>query len=79
MAAMAFFETAAPPFTVVFPGEWGVAYGGLLARQGAIDLVPLIAMVWVTSLLRDGWAFYLGRRLGAVISAVQPRESRRDP
>ena len=64
VAAMAFFETSAPPLTVVFPGEWGVAYGGLLAREGTIDLVPLIVIVWAASLLGDSWAFYLGRRLG---------------
>ena len=64
VGAMAFFETSAPPLTVVFPGEWGVAYGGLLAREGAIDLVPLIVVVWAASLLGDSWAFLLGRRLG---------------
>lgn len=64
VAAMAFFETSAPPLTVIFPGEWGVAYGGLLAREGAIDIVPLIGVVWVASLLGDSWAFFLGRRLG---------------
>lgn len=64
VAAMAFLETSVPPVTVVFPGEWGVAYGGLLAREGAIDIVPLIAVVWAASLLGDAWAFFLGRRLG---------------
>jgi membrane protein DedA with SNARE-associated domain len=64
VAGMAFFETGAPPFTVVFPGEWGVAFGGLLARQGVIELVPLVLVVWATSLLGDSWSFYLGRRFG---------------
>ena len=64
VAGMAFFETGASPFTVVFPGEWGVAFGGLLARQGAIELVPLVLIVWATSLLGDSWSFYLGRRFG---------------
>ena len=64
VAGMAFFETGAPPFTVVFPGEWGVAFGGLLARQGEIELVPLVLVVWATSLLGDSWSFYLGRRFG---------------
>ena len=64
VAGMAFFETGAPPFTLVFPGEWGVAFGGLLARQGEIDLVPLVLVVWATSLLGDSWSFYLGRRFG---------------
>lgn len=64
VAGMAFFETSAPPVTLVFPGEWGVAYGGLLASEGTIDLLPLIALVWLASLVGDGWAFFLGRRLG---------------
>ena len=64
VAGMAFFETGAPPFTVVFPGEWGVAFGGLLARRGEIELVPLVLVVWATSLLGDSWSFYLGHRFG---------------
>ena len=64
IAGMAFLETGAPPFTVIFPGEWGVAFGGLLARQGVIDLVPLVLVVWATSLVGDSWSFYLGRRFG---------------
>jgi membrane protein DedA with SNARE-associated domain len=64
VAGMAFFETGAPPFTVVFPGEWGVAFGGLLARQGEIELVPLVLVVWSSSLLGDSWSFYLGRHFG---------------
>ena len=64
VAGMAFFETAAPPFTVVFPGEWGVAFGGLLARRGEIELVPLVLVVWAASLLGDSWSFYLGRHFG---------------
>lgn len=64
VAGMAFFETGLPPFTVIFPGEWGVAFGGLLARRGVIDLIPLIGVVWVASLVGDSWSFYLGRRFG---------------
>ena len=64
VAGMAFLETGAPPFTVVFPGEWGVAFGGLLARRGEIELVPLVLVVWAASLLGDSWSFYLGRRFG---------------
>ena len=64
IAGMAFFETGLPPFTVFFPGEWGVAFGGLLARRGEIDLIPLIGVVWAASLVGDSWSFYLGRRFG---------------
>jgi len=62
VGAMAFFETGAPPFTVVFPGEWGAVYGGLLAREGSIHLLPLVLVVWAASLLGDSWSFFLGRR-----------------
>ena len=64
VAGMAFFETGAPPFTLIFPGEWGVIYGGLLAKDGHVDLVPLILVVWAASALGDSWSFYIGRRFG---------------
>lgn len=64
VAGMAFFETGAPPFTVVFPGEWGAVYGGLLASQGTVHLAPLVLIVWAASLLGDSWSFFLGRRFG---------------
>ena len=70
---MSFLETAAPPFTVVFPGAWGVAYGGLLAKQGEIEFVLLVLVVWATSLLGDSWSFYLGRRFGRAY-LVRPRK-----
>ena len=31
---MAFLETAIPPVTLVFPGEWGVLLGGAIAARG---------------------------------------------
>ena len=64
IAGMAFFETGLPPFTAVFPGEWGVAFGGLLARRGEVELIPLIGVVWAASLVGDSWSFFLGRRFG---------------
>jgi len=64
VAGMAFFETGAPPFTVVFPGEWGVVFGGLLAREGGVSLAPMILVAWAASLAGDSWSFYLGRRFG---------------
>lgn len=64
VAAMAFFETAAPPLTAAFPGEWGVVIGGLLASEGQIQLVPLLVVVWAASMMGDSCGFLLGRRLG---------------
>jgi membrane protein DedA with SNARE-associated domain len=64
MAAMAFLETAIPPVTLVFPGEFAVLLGGAVAGEGDIELVPLIAIVWACSVAGDSVTFALGRRLG---------------
>lgn len=64
MAAMAFLETAIPPVTLVFPGEFAVLLGGAVAGEGDIELVPLIAIVWACSAAGDSVTFALGRRLG---------------
>jgi membrane protein DedA with SNARE-associated domain len=64
MAVMAFLETAIPPVTLVFPGEFAVLLGGALAGEGEIELVPLIAIVWACSAAGDSVTFALGRRLG---------------
>ena len=64
MGAMAFLETAIPPLTLVFPGEWAVMLGGAMAGEGQIGIVPLIAVVWVCSAAGDSVTFGIGRRLG---------------
>jgi membrane protein DedA with SNARE-associated domain len=64
MAAMAFLETAIPPVTLVFPGEFAVLLGGAVAGEGDIALVPLMAIVWACSAAGDSVTFALGRRLG---------------
>lgn len=64
MGAMAFLETAIPPVTLVFPGEWAVMLGGAMAGQGQIGIAPLIALVWICSAAGDSVTFALGRRLG---------------
>jgi membrane protein DedA with SNARE-associated domain len=64
MAAMAFLETAIPPVTLVFPGEFAVLLGGAVAGEGEIAIVPLIAIVWACSAAGDSATFALGRRLG---------------
>ena len=64
MAAMAFLETTIPPLTIVFPGEWAVLFGGAMAGEGSVAIVPLMLIVWACSAAGDSVCFALGRRLG---------------
>ena len=60
---MAFLETGA--FVgLVAPGETTVLVGGLVAGQGEIDIVVLIALVWMCAVAGDVTSYFLGRRLG---------------
>jgi membrane protein DedA with SNARE-associated domain/membrane-associated phospholipid phosphatase len=63
VGALAFFETGA--FVgLVAPGETALLLGGLVAGQGQIDVLTLIAIVWAAAVAGDLTSFYLGRRLG---------------
>jgi membrane protein DedA with SNARE-associated domain/membrane-associated phospholipid phosphatase len=63
VGVMAFLETGA--FVgLVAPGETVVIAGGVIAGQGEISLLPLIALVWVCAVLGDTTSFYIGRKLG---------------
>jgi membrane protein DedA with SNARE-associated domain/membrane-associated phospholipid phosphatase len=63
VGAMAFFETGA--FVgLIAPGETAMLLGGLVAGQGQIDVITLIAIVWAAAVAGDLTSFYLGRRLG---------------
>jgi membrane protein DedA with SNARE-associated domain len=63
VGAFAFFETGA--FVgLVAPGETAMLLGGLVAGQGRIDVITLIAIVWACAVAGDLTSFYLGRRLG---------------
>jgi membrane protein DedA with SNARE-associated domain/membrane-associated phospholipid phosphatase len=63
VGAMAFLETGA--FVgLVAPGESAILVGGVVAGQGKIDVVTLIAIVWVCAVAGDLTSFTLGRRLG---------------
>ena len=64
MAAMAFLETTIPPVTLVFPGEWVVLFGGAMAGEGSLAIVPLMLIVWACSAVGDSVCFAMGRRLG---------------
>jgi undecaprenyl-diphosphatase len=63
VAVMAFFETGA--FVgLIAPGETFLIFGGVVAGQGTISLVALIALVWAAAVAGDLASFYAGRRLG---------------
>lgn len=60
---MAFAETGAF-LGFVAPGEVTVIVGGVVAGQGQIDVVALIALVWFAAVSGDVVSYELGRRLG---------------
>jgi undecaprenyl-diphosphatase len=63
VGALAFFETGAF-IGLVAPGETALLLGGLVAGQGQIDLLTMIAIVWAAAVAGDLTSFALGRRLG---------------
>jgi membrane protein DedA with SNARE-associated domain/membrane-associated phospholipid phosphatase len=63
VGVMAFLETGAF-IGLVAPGETTVIVGGLVAGQGQISLMVLIAIVWTCAVLGDLTSYTLGRRLG---------------
>jgi undecaprenyl-diphosphatase len=63
VGALAFAETGAF-LGFIAPGETAVLVGGLVAGQGQISLVVLIAIVWGCAVAGDFTSFMLGRRLG---------------
>jgi membrane protein DedA with SNARE-associated domain/membrane-associated phospholipid phosphatase len=63
VGVLAFLETGA--FVgLIAPGETVVMAGGVIAGQGEIRLLPLIAVVWSCAVLGDTTSFFIGRRLG---------------
>jgi membrane protein DedA with SNARE-associated domain/membrane-associated phospholipid phosphatase len=63
VGALAFFETGAF-IGLVAPGETALLLGGLVAGQGQIDVLTMIAVVWAAAVAGDLTSFFLGRRLG---------------
>ena len=63
VGALAFLETGAG-VGLLAPGETALLIGGLVAGQGRIDLLTLIAIVWFCAVAGDLTSFALGRRLG---------------
>ncbi len=63
VGVLAFLETGA--FVgLVAPGETVVIAGGVIAGEGTISLLPLIAIVWICAIAGDTTSFFIGRRLG---------------
>jgi membrane protein DedA with SNARE-associated domain/membrane-associated phospholipid phosphatase len=63
VGALAFFETGA--FVgLVAPGETALLLGGLVAGQGQVEVLTMIAVVWACAVAGDLTSFYFGRRLG---------------
>lgn len=63
VGVLAFLETGAGVGLIV-PGELSILVGGLVAGQGKIDVVTLIAIVWTCAVAGDLTSYALGRRLG---------------
>lgn len=63
VGALAFLETGA--FVgLIAPGEFTIILGGVVAGQGEISVIVLIAVVWLAAVMGDTTSFFLGRRLG---------------
>ena len=63
VGALAFLETGA--FVgLVAPGEFTVILGGVIAGQGEINVVLLLAITWLAAFLGDTTSFLIGARLG---------------
>ncbi|MER5447445.1 DedA family protein [Streptomyces sp. NPDC002766] len=63
VSALVFAEDALF-FGFVLPGETAVIVGGVLARQGVVDLAWLSVAVVVAAIVGDGVGYEIGRRLG---------------
>jgi membrane-associated protein len=63
VGGLAFLETAALVGLVV-PGETAVVAAGVVAGRGEVELLPLLALIWLAAVAGDIASFLLGRRLG---------------
>jgi membrane protein DedA with SNARE-associated domain len=63
VGAAAFLETGAFLGFIV-PGETMVLFGGVLAGNGTIHLVPLMGIVWACCMAGDLTSYAIGRRYG---------------
>lgn len=63
VAVLAFMEAAAF-LGLLVPGETAIVIAGVVAGQGQIDIVALIALAWAAAFAGDLTGYALGRRLG---------------
>lgn len=63
VGVLAFLESGAFVGLLV-PGETAIVVGGFVAGQGEIDIIVLIAIVWVAAVAGDLVSFTLGHHLG---------------
>ncbi|CAB4933478.1 unannotated protein [freshwater metagenome] len=63
VAVFAFLETGAF-IGLIAPGETAMIVGGVVAGQGEISVITLIAITWFAAVLGDCASYELGRRLG---------------
>ena len=64
LVGLAAFLEAAAFAGLLVPGETTILVGGMVAGQGEIDLIVLIAIAWSMAFLGDLTGYALGRRLG---------------
>jgi undecaprenyl-diphosphatase len=63
VGALCFLESGAG-IGLLVPGETAIIVGGVVAGQGEINIVLLIAIAWATAVAGDLTSFWIGRRLG---------------
>lgn len=56
----------------VLPGETAVVFGGVLASEHHVALVPLVVLVVVAAILGDTVGYAVGRRLGPFLLGHRP-------
>ena len=64
LIALLVFGEAAFFVGFVLPGETAVLFGGFLASQGHLDIVPLIGLVVFCAIVGDTVGYEVGRHLG---------------
>ncbi|MDO8209318.1 bifunctional DedA family/phosphatase PAP2 family protein [Conexibacter sp. CPCC 206217] len=63
VGALCFLESGAG-IGLLVPGETAIIVGGVVAGQGEINIILLIAIAWTTAVAGDLTSFFIGRRLG---------------